>query len=605
MSSVTIRVQTPWLGAIVVTIAAAGLYFLTAARDIVVGDTPELITAAANLGVAHEPGYPLFTMLGHLFSMVPCGPLPFRINLLSVVCDAFTVGVTYVITFRLTKSQLAATVASLLLAVNPTFWKWSIVAEVFPLNNFLASILILLLITWHERSERSILLIGAFFIAGLGLTNHQTIVLLAPAFCFILWRRRSTLWARPHLIAIGIVGFVIGLLPYAYIPWASAHNPTYNWGDVSSIGDLISVVTRQDYGSGNLARMREYWGGWPFARIAALVASLSPISIVLILIGAVATFTLARWYFWFSLITFVFAGPFFAWISNLSLDVAPSALFVLERFFLLSHVILAPLGGFGILWTAQWLSNRISKFGIDYMRLLSAIALLAISIDVLTNYRRLDQSRNSIERRFAEDIFATAEPRSILLARGDIAFALMYFQKVEHIGTENDLILLPLLAMKWYVKQIHERQPDFVIPFDQYDLVENNLKKFVEANSNRQICVVGTLGNEDRSLTKDYWPYQRGLLLVIEPQSKNIPLQNMLTENEEIMKRYQPPDFSTVRTSTFEADILNMYAWPPFQIGNDCAQVGLTNEAKKWYHRALRINPQFSQAREALARLEH
>src|SRR5215475_9319891 len=110
----------PWLGAIIVTLAAGTLYFLTAARDIVVGDSPELITAAATLGVPHPPGYPLFTMLGHVFSLLPFGTIPFRVNLFSVVCDSLTVGVVYLTAWRLTKSQLASGVAALLLAITPT-----------------------------------------------------------------------------------------------------------------------------------------------------------------------------------------------------------------------------------------------------------------------------------------------------------------------------------------------------------------------------------------------------------------------------------------------------------------------------------------------------
>jgi 4-amino-4-deoxy-L-arabinose transferase-like glycosyltransferase len=201
----------PWVGAVVVAAAAGVLYFLTAARDIVVGDSPELIMAAVTLGVAHAPGYPLFTMLGHVFSLIPFGSLPFRVNLLSVVCDALTIGVVYFSAFRLTRSHLAAAVAALLLAVNPIFWEWSLAAEVFPLNNLLAAVLILLLVTWHEQPERSALLIAAFFVAGLALTNHQTIVLLAPAFCFVLWQGRSIL--RPRLLAISVAAFIIGLLP--------------------------------------------------------------------------------------------------------------------------------------------------------------------------------------------------------------------------------------------------------------------------------------------------------------------------------------------------------------------------------------------------------
>src|SRR6266581_6595616 len=190
-----------WPGAAIVTVLAGILYFLTAARDIVVGDSPELIMAAVKLGVAHAPGYPLFTMLGHLFSLLPFGSIPFRVNLLSVVCDALAIGVVYFSAFRLTKSRIAAAVAALLLAVNPTFWEWSLAAEVFPLNNLFAAVLIFLLVAWHEHPERSALLIAAFFVAGLALTNHQTIVLLAPAFCFALWQRRSVLFARSRLIA--------------------------------------------------------------------------------------------------------------------------------------------------------------------------------------------------------------------------------------------------------------------------------------------------------------------------------------------------------------------------------------------------------------------
>ena len=195
--------QRTWLGAVFVTIAAGILYFFTAARDIVVGDTPELMTAAVTLGVAHAPGYPLFTMLGHLFSLIPFGSIPFRVNLLSVVCDSLTIGVVYLIAIRLVQSRIAAAITALVLAVNPLFWEWSLAAEVFPPNNLLAATLILLLVMWHERPERTSVLIAAFFVAGLALTNHQTIVLLAPAFCFVLWRRRTVLFARPGVLALG------------------------------------------------------------------------------------------------------------------------------------------------------------------------------------------------------------------------------------------------------------------------------------------------------------------------------------------------------------------------------------------------------------------
>jgi tetratricopeptide (TPR) repeat protein len=230
---------------------------------------------------------------------------------------------------------------------------------------------------------------------------------------------------------------------------------------------------------------------------------------------------------------------------------------------------------------------------------------VSITLRVAMDYGRIDQSRNFIERRFTEDVWRTVESGSILIARGDIAFALMYFQKVEHIGADTELVLLPLLSTRWYVQQLRDQHRNITIPFDRYDGISNNLKKVIEANSNRPFCIVGTIGSDDHSLDENYWPYQRGLLLVVEPRSKNIPLEQMIQENERFFDSYHLPSPAAIRTDTFEADIMTMYAWPAFRIANDCATVGLRDHARKWYQRALAINPQFPKAREALARLEH
>src|SRR2546421_761842 len=593
----------PWIGAVAVAAAAGTLYFLTAARDIVVGDSPELITAAVTLGVAHAPGYPLFTILGHLFNLVPFGSLPFRVNLLSVVCDGLAIGVVYFTAFRLTRSQLAAAVAALLLAVNPIFWEWSLAAEVFPLNNLLAAVLILLLITWHEQPERSALLIAAFFVAGLALTNHQTIVLLAPAFCFVLWQRRSIL--RPRLLAIGLIAFVIGLLPYAYIPWASAHHPVHNWGNVSSFHDLIGLITRRSYGSTRLISTPGYTGGSPWARLAALGASFGPVIGLLIILGAIRVFQRLRWYFWFSLTAFIFAGPFFLWITGLNLATAPSALFVLQRFFLLSHVALAPLAAFGVLALAQFVARSTGSTQSFALRIAATTCLAAVVISVATDYRRIDQSRNSVARHFGEDVFNAIRPNSILVVSGDgLAFPLIYLQKVENAGKETTLVVLPLLLGEWYVRQLRDQHPDLIIPFDRYDPQSANLQTFVAANQGRTIALAGTAGN-DHSLDTDYWPYQQGLLVLIRPKSQDVSFDKLLAENQELLGRCHPPAPGTVHSNTFEADILNIYAYPALNIGGSCERAGLKAEARTWYTRALVINPQFSKAREALARLEH
>jgi hypothetical protein len=170
-------------------------------------------------------------------------------------------------------------------------------------------------------------------------------------------------------------------------------------------------------------------------RLVALGVSFGPVTGLLIILGVIRVFQTARWYFWFSLIAFIFAGPVFIWMTGLNLTTAPSGLFVLQRFFLLSHVALAPLVAFGVLALAHFAARSVTSTQWWAVPIVTATCVAAVVISVATNYRRLDQSQNSIARHFGEDVFSTIPPSSILLVTGDgLAFPLMYLQKVDNIG---------------------------------------------------------------------------------------------------------------------------------------------------------------------------
>lgn len=586
----------------VVTVAAGILYFVTAARDIVVGDSPEFVIAAATLGVPHSPGYPLFTMLGHLFSLLPIGPLPFRLNLFSVVCDAAAVGIVFLTAFRLSQSRLAAAMAALVLAFNPLFWSWSLVAEVFPLNNLLAALLIYLLVIWHEQPEHCRSLAAAAFVAGLALTNHQTIVLLGPAVCFLLWHHRSVLVARPQIVLICAATFLLGLLPYAYVPWASAHHPIYNWGDVSSWRDLFALITRQSYGAAHLAQAK-YQGGSLLLRLAALTESIGALMGLLLVLGAIYEYRRLNWYFWFALLAFVFAGPFFTGITNFDLARSPSGLFVLERFFLLPRVVVAPLMALGLVMIAEVVRGYAPSMPMPPLRVASGGIVVVLAVSVFTNYRQIDQSHNHIARSYAEDLFTTADPDTILLVTGDgPALPPLYLNIIEKVRPDLTLIVAPMLPGDWYVRQLRQRDPRLKIPFDYYDGGQNNLKALVEANPDRPIAIVGP--PPDNSLDQNYWPRPRGLLNLVQPKSKPLTLEQMIADNEQLLSRYHRYSLPEIKWKTFEGEIMELYAVPLWRIGHERERAGAKTEARVWYQRALAIDPNYPQARKALADMQ-
>lgn len=588
-----------WAG--VVSLGAGLLYFMTAARDFVVGDSPELITAAVILGVPHPPGYPLFTMLGHLFSLLPIGPIPFRVNLVSVVCDALAVGVVFLTAFRLSQSRLASAVAALILALNPLFWSWSLAAEVFPLNNLLASLMIYFVVVWYQAPDRAGSLIIAAFVAGLALANHHTIVLLGPAVCFVLWQRRAVLQRRPQIVFLCAIVFCLGLLPYLYVLWAAARHPAYNWGHVSSLSDLFRVITRQSYGGHHLVAPA-FRGGSSLDRILALFASMGALINLFGLLGLVYAWRHCRSYFWFVLLGFVFTGPFFAKITNLNLAAASEGLFVLERFFLLPQVVIAPLLALGIVMVAGLVASHASVSPARSVPLVAGALALVLIIGVVTNYSRIDQSHNHIARLYAEDVFATIKPDTILLASGDgLALPLIYLNTVERVRPDVTIIVPMIMPANWYVQQLRETDPRLKIPFDSYDGANNNLRQLVRANPDRPFAIVGPV--PDNSLAQDYQPHLFGLVNFVEPKWKTITLAQMVSDNEELMKKYRPPKAGSINPKSFENGFLLLYANPAWQIGIEYEKAGWKTEARTWYQRALAINPDFTQAQEALARV--
>jgi hypothetical protein len=582
-------------------IGAAGLlYVLTAARDIVVGDTTELIAVAATLGVAHAPGYPLFTLLGHTLTWLPLGPIPFRVNLLAVVCSIGTAALVYLTAWQLSRDRVAPALAALALAVTPLFWAWALVAEVFSLNNLLAAALIYLLVLWQARPGQTGLLLVAAFVAGLSLANHHTIVLLGPAVLYLLWRQRRVLLRRPQVL-IGCVGAVaLGLLPYLYVPWAAGREPFMSWGNVTSLEAFRDLVTRASYGTGQLVSVAGYQGGAPLDRVAALLASFTLLADGLLLLGAVQAYRVQRWYFWFALLAFAAAGPLFVAYANINLAV-PAALFVLERFFLLAHVVLAPLMAFGVLLAAELLARGVRRRAPAEAAVALGVGAAALAL-VLVHCAALDQRENHVARHFGEDILASLEPGALLLAGGDEALLpLAYLQAVEGRRPDVTLVMLPLLAGEWYVDQLRARHPDLVVPFARHDGRGNTMKPLVDANQGRPIGLVGAV--LDDSLRGSYWYYYRGLVGQIEPLAKDVGLPQMASDNERLLAHYRPPAADAIDPRTFERGILVQYAAVPNRVGLEYERAQRYADARTWYERALAIDPELRVAQDALARI--
>jgi len=167
-------VLAPLLG-----LASLALYIRTLAPGLLDGDSGEFQTLVYSLGMTHPTGYPVYVLLGRLFTLLPLGGLAWRVNLFSSVLGALTVSCIYLIVRLLAGWRLAAVTAALTLAVAPLFWAFSIITELYvPACAFL-SVIILFLLLWR-KSGKWAWLSAAALLGGLSLGIHTSVALAAP-----------------------------------------------------------------------------------------------------------------------------------------------------------------------------------------------------------------------------------------------------------------------------------------------------------------------------------------------------------------------------------------------------------------------------------------
>ncbi|MBN2148073.1 MAG: DUF2723 domain-containing protein [Anaerolineales bacterium] len=155
------------------------LYIRTLAPGLLYGDSGELQTLVYSLGMSHPTGYPVYILLGRLFALLPFGDLAWRVNLFSAVLGALTVAWVYLIVRILIGWRLAAVIATLALAINPLFWYFSTIAELYvPACAFLSGVILSMLL-WRQTGNSGWLVASAL-LGSLSLGVHSSVALAAP-----------------------------------------------------------------------------------------------------------------------------------------------------------------------------------------------------------------------------------------------------------------------------------------------------------------------------------------------------------------------------------------------------------------------------------------
>jgi hypothetical protein len=426
-------------------------------------DSPMLQAEASVLGIGHPTGYPTYMMLTHLFTHLPLGDPAYRINLASAVYGVAAVLVVYLAGLRLCRWAAAAAAGALAFGLCGAFWSQATISEVYTLEALLVALVILVLLVWRDTRADRYLLLSAFLV-GLSLTHHLTSVLLvpaAPAFVFLTDRR---VFSRTSLMLKGFGLFLLGLLPFLYLPIRAMMLAPLNEADPSTPWRFLLLVT----GGSFLAESSEKGRHCSPSALALADPStklellgnhlLGQFPIVLMVVGVLAAVYLL---FRDRVATIILGVLFFGCLGQavvyLQLGIEDFYVFLIPTFLAFALCISVGLGA-SLRWTESLTVNSVARRAI--LVVLSVLMLAIPLAGVRQAYAMHDRSGDFGGQKTIETVAANVKPGATVLHHRS---PLWYMVLVEQ--RRQDLTLIDPFCTSW------DRHTDIVWP-DQIDAAE-------------------------------------------------------------------------------------------------------------------------------------
>jgi hypothetical protein len=485
------------------------IYLFTLAPSVVEIDTGELATVQATLGIAHPTGYPLFTLLGHLFYLIPLHMSKiYQLNLLTAIWCSLAI-IIFVYTAKLVldnakefvpqkilsqakqkskgkktsagsekvdknkyeipeiKKYLSAVFGGLILGLSKTFWSQGTSVEVYSLQLFLFNLIILFLLKAFLQKDNPAELklfnpwmLFAFFLA-LGFCNHMTTLFLIPAAAYLYfekYRFNKTSYQRIGFMFIVFIPVLI--LFYSYLPYRAAQNPILNWGNPVTFAKLLRHIKGDQYhvwlfsSTAAAEKQLKYF----FSNLPSEYLANSFICIV----GLIASFFTARKFFIFSAVLFLFTV-----LYAINYDIHD-----IDSYFLLAYVAL----GFFVVFGIVQLLTLLKHAKHPYVTSVSLISIFLL-VQIYFNYAEVNQSDVFTFEDYSKSALNSCSNNSVLFTYewDYLVSSSYYFQYVEKFRPDVTVVDKELLRRSWYYHQLDNNRPKL------FSMMHTDVNNFLSA----------------------------------------------------------------------------------------------------------------------------
>jgi hypothetical protein len=430
------------------TLAIFGLYLMTLAPTALRSDSGEFHVMPWVLGIAHAPGYPLLTLVGHLAMLLPVGDPAYRVNLLDAAAAAAATGLVYLAVVELTRRAAPAAgragglAGALALGLGSIYWQQSLVGGPRPFIFFFTALLLWLLFHWGNQRSRPALFTLAFA-AGLALTHHPNQAILYPGLMLYLVGSKPRLLLRFRLLLTATLAFALPLLLYLYLPLRSAMDPPLGATNLAEPRELLSYLTAANYqdavlnncSGSRLIQLQRY-----LVFVTLQFGALAPLAALggLLTLGRDPLAGLALLYIF---------------LTNATFGICSSL--AMPDYVIPSFIVAAIWLGGGLAWPLDWLS----RLPLSRARTLPAVAVGLVTIgfgtwQALASAPRLNMAGRSADFERARAGMAQTHSDAVILSDWESITPLWYAQRVLGLNpaTKTALVTAPPGSDRWVVE---------------------------------------------------------------------------------------------------------------------------------------------------------
>jgi hypothetical protein len=451
------------------------VYYITAAPSLMFTDSGELAAACSSLNIAHPTGYPLFTILGHLWTVI--NPMNSDIAWLNIFAGVYTAfsAVFLMKWVRIfidcgkkvegfsynAKTMLSAGIA-LAYAFSQTVWQQAVQIEVYSLQLLLINMILFFFMKGLTcEKERKYFLLTALFI-GFGFANHGTTILLLPAILLLFFKRPNEKFdfSKTRFIQLLtlFIPIVIGAALYLYLPIRSSMTPDINWGEVHRSWDkFLYHAGGKQYRVMMFTGMENFVGNFKlfFKLMPAQFNMLLPIAVP----GVLYLLMNSKTKFWFIILMLLSCAAY-----SFNYDIHD-----IDSYFLTGYIGIFVFGIFGVL--------GVLKKAPKLVPLIFLVPVLSLGL----NHKTCDESNNYTVEAYTKMLLENLEEDAVIISsQWDFwVSAFWYLQTVENIRPDVVLVEQELVRRTWYRNQMAAQYPKFFERVaNEYDNYMIELEKF-------------------------------------------------------------------------------------------------------------------------------